>query len=131
MAVASRFTKPGLPRFLAEPSRCRHSRDGGLRAQRFFVAASFSRFDAVYPPAVDSLRKHQVRFNPRFYIIGLVFLIFDIETVFIFPWAVILKGAGPFVLVEMVIFLAILVVGLAYVWGKRDLEWIKLPTRWQ
>ena len=39
-----------------------------------------------------------VRFNPRFYIIGLVFLIFDIETVFIFPWAVILKGAGPFVL---------------------------------
>jgi len=72
-----------------------------------------------------------VRFNPRFYIIGLVFLIFDIETVFIFPWAVILKGAGPFVLMEMVIFLAILVVGLAYVWGKRDLEWIKLPTRWQ
>ncbi len=53
-----------------------------------------------------------MRFNPRFYIIGLVFLIFDIETVFIFPWAVILKGAGPFVLVEMVIFLAILV----YTW---------------
>jgi NADH-quinone oxidoreductase subunit A len=51
--------------------------------------------------------------------------------VFIFPWAVILKGAGPFVLVEMVIFLAILVVGLAYAWGKRDLEWITLPTRWQ
>ena len=41
-----------------------------------------------------------VRFNPRFYIIGLIFLIFDIETVFIFPWAVILKGAGPFVLIE-------------------------------
>src|SRR5919206_473105 len=67
-----------------------------------------------------------VRFNPRFYIIGLVFLIFDIETVFIFPWAVILKGAGPFILVEMVVFLAILVVGLAYAWGKRDLEGIKL-----
>jgi NADH-quinone oxidoreductase subunit A len=58
-------------------------------------------------------------------------LIFDIETVFIFPWAVILKGAGPFILVEMVVFLAILVVGLAYAWGKRDLEWIMLPTRWQ
>ena len=63
--------------------------------------------------------------------IAYVFVIFDIETVFIFPWAVILKGAGPFVLVEMVIFLAILVVGLAYAWGKRDLEWITLPTRWQ
>jgi NADH-quinone oxidoreductase subunit A len=72
-----------------------------------------------------------VRFNPRFYIIGLVFLIFDIETVFIFPWAVILKGAGAFVLIEMVIFLAILVVGLAYAWGKGDLEWIRQPTRWQ
>jgi NADH-quinone oxidoreductase subunit A len=71
-----------------------------------------------------------VRFNPRFYIIGLVFLIFDIETVFVFPWAVILKGAGVFVLVEMVVFLAILVVGLAYAWGKGDLEWLKQPTRW-
>ena len=72
-----------------------------------------------------------VRFNPRFYIIGLVFLIFDIETVFIFPWAVILKGAGAFVLIEMMVFLAILVVGLAYAWGKGDLEWIRQPTRWQ
>jgi NADH-quinone oxidoreductase subunit A len=71
------------------------------------------------------------RFNPRFYIVGLIFLIFDIETVFIFPWAVILKGAGAFVLIEMVIFLAILVVGLAYAWGKGDLEWIRQPTRWQ
>ena len=71
-----------------------------------------------------------VRFNSRFYIIGLVFLIFDIETVFIFPWAVVLKGAGAFILVEMVIFLAILTVGLAYAWGKGDLEWIKQPTRW-
>jgi NADH-quinone oxidoreductase subunit A len=71
-----------------------------------------------------------VRFNPRFYIIGLVFLIFDIETVFIFPWAVILKGAGAFVLIEMVIFLAILMVGLAYAWGKGDLEWVIQPTRW-
>jgi NADH-quinone oxidoreductase subunit A len=72
-----------------------------------------------------------VRFNPRFYVIGLVFLIFDIETVFIFPWAVILKGAGAFVLIEMVVFLAILVVGLVYAWGKRDLEWIRQPTQWQ
>jgi NADH-quinone oxidoreductase subunit A len=71
------------------------------------------------------------RFNPRFYIIGLIFLLFDIETVFIFPWAVIVKGAGPFLLIEMFIFLAILVVRLAYAWGKRDLEWIKTPTRWQ
>ena len=71
-----------------------------------------------------------VRFNPRFYVIALVFLIFDIETVFIFPWAVVLKGAGVHVLIHMVIFLAILAVGLIYSWGKGDLDWIKQPTRW-
>jgi len=71
-----------------------------------------------------------VRFNPRFYVIALVFLIFDIETVFIFPWAVVLKGAGVHVLIHMAIFLAILAVGLIYSWGKGDLDWIKQPTRW-
>lgn len=71
-----------------------------------------------------------VRFNPRFYVIALVFLIFDIETVFIFPWAVVLKGAGAHVLIHMMIFLAILAVGLVYSWGKGDLDWIKQPTRW-
>ena len=72
-----------------------------------------------------------VRFNPRFYVVGLVFLIFDIETVFIFPWAVIVKGGGAFVVIEMLVFLAILVVGLVYAWGKGDLEWIRQPTRWE
>ena len=71
-----------------------------------------------------------VRFNPRFYVIALVFLIFDIETVFIFPWAVVLKGAGAHVLIHMMIFLAILAVGLVYSWGRGDLDWIKQPTRW-
>jgi NADH:ubiquinone oxidoreductase subunit 3 (subunit A) len=71
-----------------------------------------------------------VRFNPRFYVVALVFLIFDIETVFIFPWAVVLKGAGVHVLIHMVIFLSILAVGLAYSWGKGDLDWIKQPTQW-
>lgn len=71
-----------------------------------------------------------VRFNPRFYVIGLIFLIFDIETVFIFPWATIVKGAGAFLLIEMFVFLGILVVGLVYAWGKGDLEWVKQPTRW-
>ena len=72
-----------------------------------------------------------VRFNTRFYIVGLVFLIFDIETVFIFPWAVIVKGGGIFIVIEMLVFLAILVVGLVYAWGKGDLEWLRQPTRWE
>src|SRR3989442_14864793 len=66
-----------------------------------------------------------MRFNPRFYIIVLVFLIFDIEMFFIFSFAVLLKVGGPFVLAELVVFLIILVVGLLYACGKRDLERIK------
>ena len=85
----------------------------------------------AYECGFDAFDDARDKFDVRFYLVSILFVIFDLEVAFIFPWAVILKGAGPFVLVEMVIFLAILVVGLAYAWGKRDLEWIKLPTRWQ
>ena len=72
-----------------------------------------------------------VRFNIRFYLIALFFIVFDVEVMFLFPWAVIfrdllgLPGMGALVFWEMVLFLAILVVGLAYVWGKGDLDWVK------
>jgi NADH:ubiquinone oxidoreductase subunit 3 (subunit A) len=66
-----------------------------------------------------------IRFNNRFYIIALIFIIFDIEVVFLFPWAVVFKSLGMFAFVEMMIFLAILLVGFAYVWAKGDLEWVK------
>ena len=57
-----------------------------------------------------------VQFNIRFYIIALVFLIFDVEVVFLFPWAVVFRELGWLAMVEMGIFLVILLVGLAYVW---------------
>ncbi len=71
-----------------------------------------------------------IRFNIRYYIIALIFLIFDVEVVFLFPWAVIFQdfikeGNGMLVFVEMAIFLLILIVGLAYVWQKSDLDWVK------
>jgi len=66
-----------------------------------------------------------IRFNSRFYIIALIFIIFDVEVVFLFPWAVVFKSIGLVAFVEMFIFIAILLVGLAYVWAKGDLEWIK------
>ena len=66
-----------------------------------------------------------VRFNSRFYIIALIFIIFDVEVVFLFPWAVVFKSIGMVAFVEMFIFIAILLVGLAYVWVKGDLDWIK------
>lgn len=70
-----------------------------------------------------------VQFNIRFYVIALIFLIFDVEVVFLFPWAVVFKDLGMLAMVEMGIFLAILFVGLAYVWRKGDLDWVKLNIK--
>ncbi|MGD9900235.1 MAG: NADH-quinone oxidoreductase subunit A [Calditrichaceae bacterium] len=66
-----------------------------------------------------------IQFNNRFYIIALIFIIFDVEVVFLFPWAVVFESIGMLAFVEMLIFIAILLVGLAYVWVKGDLDWIK------
>ncbi len=70
-----------------------------------------------------------IQFNIRFYVIALIFLIFDVEVVFLFPWAVVFKDLGLLALVEMGIFLVILLVGLAYVWRKGDLDWVKLSVK--
>jgi len=66
-----------------------------------------------------------IRFNIRFYVVALIFLIFEVEIVFLFPWAVVFKKLGMFAFAEMMIFVFILIVGLAYVWVKGDLEWEK------
>ena len=71
-----------------------------------------------------------LQFNIRFYVIALIFLIFDVEVVFLFPWAVVFKDMGLVALVEMGIFLTILIVGLAYVWVKSDLDWVKRKVRY-
>jgi NADH-quinone oxidoreductase subunit A len=66
-----------------------------------------------------------VRFNTRFYVIALIFLVFDVEVLFLFPWAVNLKKFGLFGWIDMAVFIGILAVGLAYVWGKGDLDWVR------
>lgn len=71
-----------------------------------------------------------LQFNIRFYVIALIFLIFDVEVVFLFPWAVVFKDLGLLAMVEMAIFLVILIVGLAYVWVKSDLDWVKRNVKY-
>ncbi len=71
-----------------------------------------------------------VNFNIRFYLVALVFVVFDVEIAFIYPVAVVfrdwvLKGQGLFAFAEILVFLGILFVGLVYVWVKGDLEWLK------
>ena len=67
-------------------------------------------------------------FNPRFYIIALIFVIFEVELVFLFPWALLLRGLGWFGFMVGFIFLVILLLSLVYEWGKGNLEWI-MPQR--
>jgi len=73
-----------------------------------------------------------VRFNIRFYVIALVFIIFDVEVVFLFPWAVVFRQMGMVAFIEMFIFLAILAIGFVYIWARGDLEWVRpkpvIPT---
>ena len=71
-----------------------------------------------------------LQFNIRFYVIALIFLIFDVEVVFLFPWAVVFNELGLLAFIEMGIFLLILIVGLAYVWRRGDLDWVKYNVKY-
>ena len=63
------------------------------------------------------------RFPVRFYLIAVLFILFDIEVVFFLPWAVVFRQMGLFALIEMFVFIAILLVGYIYAWRKGALEW--------
>ena len=76
-------------------------------------------FQSGNPPKGDA----RIRFSVKFYLVGMLFLIFDIEVVFLYPWAILFRELGVFGLIEMGIFLLILVVGFVYVWKKGALEW--------
>jgi NADH-quinone oxidoreductase subunit A len=65
----------------------------------------------------------KLRFSVKFYLVGLFFVIFDIEAVFVYPWAVLFKELGMFGFIEMMIVLSILTIGLIYVWRRGALEW--------
>lgn len=65
----------------------------------------------------------QERFPLRHYLVGLLFLVFDVEVIFLYPWAVVGKSIGSFAFYEMTFFLVTLLIGLAYIWRKGGLEW--------
>jgi NADH-quinone oxidoreductase subunit A len=64
-----------------------------------------------------------MQFDVRYYLIAILFIVFDLEIAFVFPWALVFRELGVFGLVEMGVFLALLVIGFAYVWKKGALEW--------
>jgi len=78
---------------------------------------------AAYECGVDTRGKTWIRFRVNYFLFALVFLAFDVETVFLYPWAVKFQKLGFFAFAEMIVFIAILVVALWYAWKEGALEW--------
>lgn len=78
---------------------------------------------SVYECGVDPLMPAQVRVPVKFYLIALLFILFDLESAFIYPWAVLFRDLGLFGFIEMAVFVFILLAGLIYAWKKGALEW--------
>ncbi|MEN9279034.1 MAG: photosynthetic/respiratory NAD(P)H-quinone oxidoreductase subunit C, partial [Thermostichus sp. DG_1_5_bins_95] len=78
---------------------------------------------STYESGMEPVGQAWIQFNIRYYMFALVFVIFDVETVFLYPWAVAFHRLGLLAFVEALIFIAILVVGLVYAWRKGALEW--------
>jgi len=83
--------------------------------------------DSTYECGIPAIGTTEVKTNIRFYVFALLFVIFDVETLFVYPWAVTVKEIGAVALVEMFVFLTILFLGLMYAWAKGALEW-DIPT---
>ena len=78
----------------------------------------------AYESGMDPFGDARLPFPIRYYVICMIFVIFDIEMVFLFPWAVVFHEIGLYGLVEMILFIAILLVGFIYAWRKGALEWV-------
>lgn len=79
--------------------------------------------ESTYECGIETVGENWVQFKAQYYIFALIFLVFDVETVFLFPWAVSLNQLGLFAVVEGIIFIGILFAGLVYAWRKGMLEW--------
>ena len=80
--------------------------------------------EAPYESGVPDVTPVKARYTPRFYVVAMLFVIFDIEAVFIFPWAVIFDQLGVYGFVEMLSFIGLLFAGYIYAWKKGALEWV-------
>jgi NADH:ubiquinone oxidoreductase subunit 3 (subunit A) len=79
---------------------------------------------STYECGIETVGDSWVQFKAQYYIFALVFLVFDVETVFLFPWALSLNQLPIFAVLEGILFIGILVAGLVYTWRKGMLEWV-------
>lgn len=76
-----------------------------------------------YECGFEAFEDARMQFDVRYYLLAILFIIFDLEIAFLFPWAVVFQHIGIVALIEMALFLLLLVIGFAYVWKKGALEW--------
>jgi len=105
----------------------------GLATVLLVLGSGFGRYFSRAPKDVEKLSAYEcgfeafeetrMKFDVRYYLVAILFIVFDLEIAFLFPWAVSLDSVGGFGLIAMGIFLAILVVGFIYEWKKGALEW--------
>ncbi len=92
---------------------------GGILGPRRPNSAKLSTYECGF----ESFDDARMKFDVRFYLVAILFIIFDLEIAFLFPWAVALDAIGMTGLIAMAVFLAILVIGFIYEWNKGALEW--------
>ncbi len=92
---------------------------GGLLGPRNPDSEKLSPYECGFEAFEDS----RMKFDVRYYLVAILFIIFDLEIAFLFPWAIVLDQIGTFGLVAMAIFLGVLVIGFIYEWKKGALEW--------
>ena len=106
---------------------------GGLSALFVLLPMGVARLTGAHNPNAEKLSPYECGFAPfedarmqfdvRYYLIAILFIVFDLEIAFVFPWALVFRELGVFGLVEMGVFLGLLVIGFVYVWKKGALEW--------
>lgn len=99
---------------------------GGVMVSLGFILAPHkpdSEKNSAYECGFEAFENAHMKFDVRYYLVAILFIIFDLEIAFLFPWAIVLDDIGMFGYVAMLIFLGILVVGFIYEWKKGALEW--------
>ena len=76
-----------------------------------------------YECGFEAFEDARMKFDVRYYLVAILFILFDLEIAFLFPWAIALKYIGPVGLISMIVFLCVLVIGFIYEWNKGALEW--------
>ena len=123
-AVSGQPQKPRCPAVLSTPHRRGALVTAGLLVAKLISPRSINKQKAEpYECGLPTRGRSWVQFNVGYYLFAILFLMFDIETVFLFPWATVVEEIGVYALVSISFFLVVLILGLAYAWKKGALKW--------